>query len=52
MAPRLSALAGASPAEANDAFEKLFIIAAAIASLAFLLALRVPDNRLDGPATA
>jgi EmrB/QacA subfamily drug resistance transporter len=52
LAPRLSTLAGASPAEANDAFQKLFIIAAAISSLAFLLALRVPDNRLDGPAKA
>jgi EmrB/QacA subfamily drug resistance transporter len=47
-----SAFSTASATEANDAFRKLFIIAAAIASLAFLLALRVPDNRLDGPAKA
>ncbi len=41
-----------SASEANDAFRKLFIIAAAISSLAFLLALRVPDSRLDGPSKA
>lgn len=52
VAPRLSALSGASPREADKAFEKLFLIAAAIASLAFLLALRLPDSRLDGPQRA
>ena len=44
--PQVSA---ATADEANRAFRRLFIIAAAISSLAFLLALRVPDNRLDGP---
>jgi EmrB/QacA subfamily drug resistance transporter len=52
LAPRLSALAGASADEAAGAFRKLFIIAALISSFAFLLALRVPDHRLDGPAKA
>ena len=47
--PRLTV---ASAADANAAFRKLFIIAAVISSLAFLLALKVPDNRLDGPAKA
>jgi len=51
-APRLSALSTTTPAEANAAFEKLFIIAAAISVIAFLLALRVPDRRLDGPPKA
>jgi hypothetical protein len=52
LAPRLSALAGASAAETAGAFRKLFIIAAVISSFAFVLALRVPDHRLDGPAKA
>ncbi|MEO8935894.1 MAG: MFS transporter, partial [Burkholderiaceae bacterium] len=47
--PRLTA---ESAAAANTAFQRLFLIAAAISSLAFLLALKVPDNRLDGPAPA
>ena len=52
LAPRLSALAGGSAQDAADAFRKLFIIAAVFSSFAFLLALRVPDHRLDGPAKA
>ena len=52
IASHLSALSGATPAEAEAAFKKLFIIAAAISALAFLLALRVPETRLDGPAHA
>ncbi len=52
VAPRLSALSGASPAEADRAFRTLFIIAAVVSSFAFVLALRVPDNRLDGDARA
>ena len=39
----------ASATQTDRAFRRLFIIAAAISSLAFLLALKVPDNRLDGP---
>ncbi len=42
----------ASAAQVNAAFERLFIIAAAISSLSFLLALTVPDNRLGGPPKA
>jgi hypothetical protein len=42
-------LTGASPGETDAAFRKLFIIAAVISSFAFVLALRVPDQRLDGP---
>ncbi len=49
VSPRLSALSSATPAQANAAFERLFAIAAAISALAFLLALRVPDQRLDAP---
>lgn len=42
-------VSAASADAANHAFERLFVIAAAVSSIAFLLALRVPDNRLDGP---
>ena len=44
----LSALAGATAAEADAAFKRLFIIAAIVSFGAFLIALRVPDHRLDG----
>jgi EmrB/QacA subfamily drug resistance transporter len=43
-------LAESSPEDADHAFRRLFVIAAAIASMGFLLALKVPDNRLDGPS--
>lgn len=35
--------------QVDAAFGRLFVIAAAISSLAFLFALRVPDNHLGGP---
>ena len=51
-----TAVLAASPSStsadvAENAFRRLFIIAAAISSLAFLLALRVPDTRLGGPSS-
>ena len=39
----------ATASEADAAFRRIFIIAAAISSLAFVFALRVPDNHLGGP---
>ena len=51
-APRLSALLSATPIEANFAFEKLFVFAAVVSVLAFLLALRIRDERIDEPAKA
>jgi EmrB/QacA subfamily drug resistance transporter len=51
-APHLSALSSATPEQVNRAFEKLFTIAAGISVIAFVLALRVPDYRLDGPSKA
>ena len=39
----------ATAAEADAAFRRIFIIAAAISSLAFAFALCVPDNHLGGP---
>ena len=50
--PRLSALSNATPAQVDTAFERLFAIAAAISVIAFLIALRVPDHRIDSRATA
>ncbi len=50
LAPRLSALSASSPDEVNDAFRKLFIIAALVSACAFPLALTLPDRRLDAPA--
>ena len=38
-----------SASEADAAFRRIFIIAAAISSLAFVFAWRVPDNHLGGP---
>ena len=38
----------ATASEAEAAFRRIFIIAATISSLAFLFALRVPDNHLGG----
>ncbi len=51
LSPHLAVVASAAAADVDAAFRRLFVIAAAIASLAFLLALSVPDNRLDGPAS-
>ncbi|MGI9024636.1 MAG: MDR family MFS transporter [Burkholderiaceae bacterium] len=39
----------ATASEAEAAFRRIFIIAAAISSLAFVFALRVPDNHLGRP---
>ena len=50
--PRLTSFSSATPAEADAAFRRLFMIAAGISALAFVLALRVPDHRLDGPVKA
>ncbi len=52
LAPRLSALSSSSPAEVDDAFRKLFLIAAGFAALAFPMAWSIPDRRLgaSGPA--
>ena len=41
-----------SPETADHAFRRLFLIAAAVSSLAFLLAWKVPDRRLDEPGSA
>ena len=43
-------IAAASAAATDAAFRTLFLIAAAISSLAFVLALTVPDHRLGGSA--
>ncbi len=42
-------ITGATASAADAAFRRIFIIAAAVSSLAFIFALRVPDNHLGGP---
>ena len=45
-----SAVSARTAEDVDAAFQRLFLIAAAVSSLAFVLALSVPDHRLDGPA--
>jgi EmrB/QacA subfamily drug resistance transporter len=47
LAPRLASLTGASAVDVEAAFRKLFLFAAAVSCIAFVLALRLPDERLD-----
>ena len=50
--PARSALFAATPVETEAAFQKLFVFAAIVSVLAFLLTLRIADERIDGPAKA